>query len=299
MRKIRAWGASILALIRTSILRTVGVLFIMLSPLTLCGNLYGQGKELEKIAPKAASALRSTILYFGENVRFSSDIASEANIPARELLLTYKFSGDERIEAPYQDPFVGERIPGYARKVEVELYRTASGTEKQLLWSNIYETQQIPPTFNTSQISIEVTSGKGKAAKSGECAFAIKGLRVDFAKPVDTEKNRVIMALVNDLEVAEPTLDSSRTRIQFFTGNKTDEKVNNALKPESMSISGFFDAGVFLVTIGIKNLPKGAFKGKTLRGTIGIKLNVKLLNRRAMRSATAEETVLVPIELVF
>lgn len=296
MRKIRAWGASRPA----SILHTIGVLFILSSsPLTLCGNLYGQGKELEKIAPKAASVLRSTILYFGENVRFSSDIASEANIPARELLLTYKFSGDERIEAPYQAPFVGERIPGYARKVEVELYRTASGTEKQLLWSNIYETQQIPPTFNTSQISIEATSGKGKAAKSGECTFAIKGLRVDFAKPVDTEKNRVVTALVNDLEVAEPALDSLRTQIQFFTGNKTDEKLNSALKAESMSIAGFFDAGVFLVTIGIKNLPKGALKGKTLRGTIGIRLNVRLLNRRAMRSATAEETVLVPIELLF
>ncbi|MBL7990860.1 MAG: hypothetical protein JNN25_05445 [Candidatus Kapabacteria bacterium] len=296
MRKTRAWGASRPA----SILHTIGVLFILSSsPLTLCGNLYGQGKELEKIAPKAASVLRSTILYFGENVRFSSDIASEANIPARELLLTYKFSGDERIEAPYQAPFVGERIPGYARKVEVELYRTASGTEKQLLWSNIYETQQIPPTFNTSQISIEATSGKGKAAKSGECVFAIKGLRVDFAKPVDTEKNRVVTALVNDLEVAEPALDSSRTQIQFFTGNKTDEKLNSALKAESMSIAGFFDAGVFLVTIGIKNLPKGALKGKTLRGTIGIRLNVRLLNRRAMRSAAAEETVLVPIELLF
>lgn len=296
MRKIRAWGASRPA----SILHTIGVLFILSSsPLTLCGNLYGQVKELEKIAPKAASVLRSTILYFGENVRFSSDIASEANIPARELFLTYKFSGDERIEAPYQAPFVGERIPGYARKVEVELYRTASGTEKQLLWSNIYETQQIPPTFNTSQISIEATSGKGKAAKSGECAFAIKGLRVDFAKPVDTEKNRVVTALVNDLEVAEPALDSSRTQIQFFTGNKTNEKLNSALKAESMSIAGFFDAGVFLVTIGIKNLPKGALKGKTLRGTIGIRLNVRLLNRRAMRSATAEETVLVPIELLF
>lgn len=297
MRKIIAWGASRPA----SILHTIGVVFVLLlSSLALCGNLYGQGKELEKIAPKAASALRSTVLYFGENVRFSSDIASEASIPARELLLMYKFSGDERIETPYQVPFVGERIPGYARKVEVELYRTASGTEKQLLWSNIYETQQIPPTFNTSQISIEVTSGKGKTAKPGECAFAIKGLRVDFAKPVDTEKNRIVTALVNDLEVAEPTLDSSRTRLQFFTGNKTDEKLNSTLKTESINISGFFDAGVFLVSIGIKNLPKGAaLKGKTLRGTIGIKLNVKLLNRRAMRSATTEETVLVPIELLF
>ncbi len=296
MRKIRLWSTSVLA----SILHTVGVLFILLSSsLVLCGNLYGQGKELEKIAPKAASALRSTILYFGDNVRFSSDIATEANIPARELLLAYKFSGDERIEVPYQTPFVGERIPGYARKVEVELYRTATGTEKQLLWSNIYETQQIPPTFNISRVSIEATSGKGKTAKPGECTFAIKGLRVDFAKPVDAEKNRVVMALVNDLEVAEPVLDSSQTRLQFFAGNKADEKLNSALKPEFMSISGFFDAGVFLVTMGIKNLPKVSLKGKTLRGTIGIKLNVKLLNRRAMRSATAEETVLVPIELLF
>jgi hypothetical protein len=42
-----------------------------------------------------------------------------------------------------------------------------------------------------------------------------------------------------------------------------------------------------------------SLKGKTLRGTIGIKLQVKLLNRRAMRSTTTAETILVPVTLTF
>ncbi len=274
-----------------SLLMSVGVLF--------CGRLSAQGQSLEKIAPKSASALRSTVLYFGENIRFVADIASEANIPAKELMLTYKFSGDERIEAQYEVPFTGERIPGYARKVELEVYKGAANSEKQLLWTHTYEVQQIPPTFNVTKASAEATLSKGKAAKPGECTFSIKGLRVDFAKPVDAEKNRVITALVNDLEVSEPELDTTKTSVQFLSGEKSDDKLNSALKPSCISLSGFFDAGVFLVNLGITNLPKVSLKGKTLKGTIGIKLNVKLLNRRAMRSATAEETVLVPINLTF
>lgn len=265
-----------------------------------CTLMWAQ--DLEKIAPKCASTLASTVLYFGENVQFSADIASEAHFPANELVLSYKFSGDERVEVPYQAMFRGELIPGYARKVEVEISRkqpNSTTASKQLLWAHTYEVQQTPPTFDVSKVSMEVTTPKGKAAKIGECAFAIKGLRVDFAKPVDADKNRVILALVNDLEISEPQIDTAKTQLQFFTADKREESLSNALRLTSMSLSGFFDAGVFLVNIGMKNLPKLPLKGKALRGTLGIKLSVKLLNRRAMRSATAEETILIPISLTF
>lgn len=193
-------------------------------------HLSAQGQNLEIIAPKSASALRSTVLYFGENIRFVADIASEANIPAKELTLSYKFSGDERIEAQYETPFTGERIPGYARKVELEVYKGAANSEKQLLWAHIYEVQQIPPTFTVTNASAEATLSKGKLAKPGECTFSIKGLRVDFAKPVDAEKNRVITALVNDLEVSEPELDTTKTSVQFLSGSKPDDKLNKDRK---------------------------------------------------------------------
>lgn len=289
MRKSTFWGVKLLVCI--SVWGAANV---------LNERLYGQEQALDKIAPKSVAALRSTVLFFGENVRFAADIAAEAHIPAQELTVFYQFSGDERIEAPYQAPFTGERIPGYARKVEVEFYRGSGNAEKQLLWAHTFDVQQIPPTFNIAKASAETVSGKGKSIKPGECTFVVKGLRVDFAKPVDTDKNRVVTALVDDLEIADdPVLDAVKTSVQFFNGEKADEKMNSVLKAEMMSVSSFFDAGVFLVTVSIKNLPKIALKGKTLRGTIGIKLSVKLLNRRAMRSATATETVIVPIALLF
>lgn len=265
-------------------------------------RLVAQPQPLESLAPKALASLASTVLYFGDNVRMSADIAAEANIPANELSIAYKFLGDERIEDAYRVPFVGALIPGYARKIEVEISRKlllASVAKKQVLWSNTYEVQQIAPTFDASKASVEATSGKGKSAKPGDCSFAIKGLRVDFAKPVDADKNRVVTALVNDLEVTDPEADTAKTSLQFFTANTLDEKLSNAVKPEMVSVSGFFDAGVFLVTVALKGLPKMSLKGKTLRGTIGIKLQVKLLNRRAMRSASAVETMLVPVVLTF
>ncbi len=276
----------------------VGVIFGIL----LNDRLIAQPQPLESLAPKAAASLAATVLYFGDNVRMSADIAAEANIPTNELSIAYKFLGDERIEDAYRMPFVGALIPGYARKIEMEISRKpllASVAKKQVLWSNTYEVQQIAPTFDASKASVEATSGKGKSAKPGDCSFAIKGLRVDFAKPVDADKNRVITALVNDLEVTDPEADAGKTSLQFFTANTLDEKLSNAVKSAMMSVSGFFDSGVFLVNITLKGLPKTSLKGKTLRGTVGIKLQVKLLNRRAMRSATAADTILVPIALTF
>jgi hypothetical protein len=127
----------------------------------------------------------------------------------------------------------------------------------------------------------------------------VKNIRVDFAKPVDANGDKVITALVDDLQVADPSIDAGKTQMQFETTGKPDAALNAALKPENITCSGFFNAGVFLVNVVIQKLPKTALKGKTLRGMLGIRLNVTLLNRRATRSATKEETVLVPIALAF
>ncbi|MCU0428038.1 MAG: hypothetical protein MUF71_20695 [Candidatus Kapabacteria bacterium] len=270
---------------------------------TFGGNLGNiQAQSLENIAPQAVSKLRSTVLYFGEPIRIHADILREANIPEKELTIVTKFMGDEAVEAPFHEPFTGMIIPGYARKLDVEIRRTtvqSTIATKHVLWHHTYDVQQIPPTFDASKASVENALSKGKAQKIGECALVIKGVRVDFAKPVDFEKNAIVRALVNDLEIADPALDMTKTTLQFVSGGQKEDKFQTALKPENISISGFFDAGVFLLNVTLKGLPKISLKGKTLQGTFAVKLSVTLQNRRAMRSATAYETILIPCSVTF
>ena len=276
--------------------------------LLLCGMYSVQAQmPLETLAPKAASQLASTTLFFAAPVQFSANIAEEARIPANELLLTYKFLGDTKIEMPYAPNQAGMRIPGYARKLDVEIVRVsnkaAHNSEQTLLWKHTFEPQQTPPEFSVKNTSIEAASGKGKIQKSGECAFAVKNIRVDFAKPVDVNGDRIITALVDDLQIADPSIDAAATTLQFESSGKPDAALNTALQQsvlaKNSTCSGFFNDGIFLLNVSIRNLPKTSLKGKVLRGTLGIRLNVTLLNRRASRSATKEETVLVPIVLTF
>lgn len=267
-------------------------------------NIFGelQAQTLETIAPKAASELRSTVLYFGKPIHIQADIARESNITPNEIKISTKCMGDEPIHAPYSFPFNGISIPGYARKVDVEIYRLptkSTSATKQTLWSHTYEVQQIPPTFDTTKVVVENAAAKGKSQKNGECSFVIKGMKVDFAKPVDVENGKIVLALVNDLEVADPALEHSQTALQFLTGATVEEKLTSALKPENITVSGFFDSGVFLINASIRGLPKVSLKGKTLRGTIAVKLYVKLQNRRAMRFAVADETILIPCSITF
>jgi hypothetical protein len=284
--------------------RALPQLFILL----LCSIDHAAAQTpLEALAPKAAAQLVSTNLFFAAPVQFSANIAEESNIPARELLLVYKFMGDEKVEVPYVPNQAGIRIPGYARKLDVEIVRvgntTAKHGERTLLWKHTFEPQQTPPEFSVKNASVEAASDKGKPQKSGECTFTVKNIRVDFAKPVDVNGDRVITALVDDLQVAEPSIDASSTTLQFESAGKPDAALNASLQQsvlaKNCTSSGFFNEGIFLVTINIRNLPKTSLKGKILRGTLGIRLNVTLLNRRASRSATKEETVIVPIALAF
>jgi hypothetical protein len=252
---------------------------------------------LEALAPKAASNLASTVLYFASPVAFTYDIATEAGIPANELTLMYKFMGDEKIETKYVPNQAGMRIPGYARKLDVEIFRTQKGSEKSSLWKHTFEPQQTPPDFRINNVRVEAASGNGKSAKAGECSFSVNNIRVDFAKPVDANGDKITTALVDDLQVGEPSIDAPETNLQFESAGKPDTALNVALKPEHITCSGFFNDGAFLVNVVVQKLPKISLKGKVLRGTLGIRLNVTLLNRRATRSATKEETVLVPISL--
>ena len=270
----------------------------------ISGELHAQ--TLETLAPKAASELRSTVLYFGEAIRFQTDLAREASIAADEIKISTKCMCDEPIHAPYTVPFTGLPIPGYARKVDVTIYRlpahstsASASASKQILWSHTFEVQQLPPKFDVSKVVVENGMTKGKAPKTGEYSFVIKGIRVDFAKPVDVENGKIAVALVNDLEVADPSFDFSQTSLQFYSGTVPDEKLSSALKPQNIGVSGFFDSGVFLINASLRGLPKISLKGKTLRGTIAVKLYVKLQNRRAMRSAVADETVLIPCSITF
>jgi hypothetical protein len=275
-----------------------------IAALVICfvGGAYNLGfaqMPLETLAPKASSNLASTVLYFAAPVTFSPDIAAEARIPAGELTLMVKFMGDEKTEAKYVPNQAGMRIPGYARKLDVEIFRTPLVGDKTSLWKRTFEPQQTPPDFSIKNVSVEAAFGRGKAAKLGECSFTVKNIRVDFAKPVDANGDKIITALVDDLQVADPSIDAGRTQMQFEAAGKPDAALNAALKPENITCSGFFNDGIFLVNVVVQKLPKAALKGKVLRGTLGIRLNVTLLNRRATRSATKEETVLVPIALAF
>lgn len=260
-------------------------------------------QALEKIAPKSASELAAHSFYFGTPARLNVDIAGESGIPAEELRISYKFTGDPPIERPYSMPFEGELIPAYSRTLDVAILRVAeSGADasrrRQILWEGRFEPRQTPPVFETAKASVELLSPKGKNAKPGECSFALKGVRVLFAQPIDAEQGKQIVALVNDLEVAEAGIDKEATRLQFFTANdKPDDALNAALQSASISVSSFFDSGVYLLTVVVKNLPKSALKGKKLRGSVGIRLGVKLLNRRAMRAAEIEETLVLPVAL--
>ena len=264
-------------------------------------------QALEKIAPKSAAELAASVFYFGTPARLNIDIAGEAGIPAEELRISYKFTGDLPVERPYSTPFESELIPGYSRTLDLRIVRAksdATGDKRQeeVLWERRFETRQTPPVFETANASVEILSPKGKSAKpsSGECSFAVKGVRVQFAKPIDAEQGKQVLALVNDLEVAEAAFDKEATRLQFFSaGDKPDDAFNSALASANISVSGFFDSGVYLFTVVVKNLPKSALKGKKLRGSLGIRLGVKLLNRRAMRSAEIEETLIIPVSLSF
>jgi hypothetical protein len=252
-------------------------------------------QSLEQLAPKAASELASTVLYFGSPVKFSPDIAAESQIPARELKLVYKFMGDEKIEMQYVPNAGGTPIPGYARKVDIEVLRQKN-SEKLVLWKRTFEVQQTPADFSIQNVSLEAQS-KGKSQKLGEYSFSVKNIKVNFAKPVDASGEKVITALVDDLQIGEPSIDAAATRLECESSGKTDVAVNGALKPENITCSSFFNDGVLLLNVVLQKLPKTSLKGKTLRGVLGVRLNVVLLNRRASRSATTEETLRIPISL--
>lgn len=271
------------------------IIVIVLFTLLTSASIHAQ-MPLEKLAPKAASNLASSVLYFASPIAFPVDIASESNLPANEIILQYKFLGDEKVEMKYAPNQEGMRIPGYARKVDVEFFRLPVGGEKMSLWKHTYEPQQIPPDFSLVGASVEAAS-KGKTTRAGECSFVVKNIKVLYAKPVDTQGDKVVTALVDDLQVAEPSIDARKTQLQFETAGKPDVSLNAALKPENITCSGFFNDGLFLVNVILQKLPKVSLKGKTLRGTLGIRLSVTLLNRRASRSAQKEETVLLPVVL--
>ncbi len=261
---------------------------------------YSAQQPLETLAPKAVQNLASTKLFFGVPIVFSAEIAAESTIPAKELLVSIKFLGDTKIEMPYLPKQEMMRVPGYARKVEVEILRMQDDgkKEKTLLWKQTIEPEQTPPDFVLSQIKTELTS-RTKSSPTSECAFTVRNIKVDFAKPIDTQAEKVITALVDDLQVAEPSIDAAKTELTFETAGKTDIARTQAIKPANITCSGFFNDGLFLVNVVLGKLPKTMLKGKTLRGTLGIRLSVTLLNRRATRSATKDETILVPILLQF
>ncbi|TAE32753.1 MAG: hypothetical protein EAZ92_01235 [Candidatus Kapaibacterium sp.] len=257
-------------------------------------------QTLETLAPKAAQNLALTKLFFGQPIVFSAEIAAESGISAQELRLVYKFLGDTKIDVPYLPMQAGMRIPGYARKVDVEIIRVQSDAkrEKIVLWKQIFEPEQIPPDFILSQMRVEPTS-RAKSTLSSECAFTVRTIKVDFAKPVDAQGENVITALVDDLQVSEPSIDTAATHLAFETAGKIDNALTQAIKPANITCTGFFNNGFFLINAVIGKLPKVSLKGKTLRGTLGLRLSVTLLNRRASRSAAKEETIRVPILLTF
>jgi hypothetical protein len=258
---------------------------------------------LDTLAPVSSRALRANVQHFGEPVRLKTDVTAESRIPPSELRVVCKFLGDERVEYPYTMPFEGALVPGYARKVDVELWHTTPGTgEKRVIWANTFSPEQISPTFDISKVRVQTASAKANAPAGhiGHITFHVQGLRVDFAKPVDARSNAVVTAFVDDLEVQDPVLDTEKTHLQICcSGSGTTGETS--VKPSKIVLTGFFDQGAFTFTVRVqdaaKAVPKGSLKGKMLRGSLAVRLSVRLLNRRASRSATAAETILIPVEL--
>ncbi|MCS6808508.1 MAG: hypothetical protein RML40_07025 [Bacteroidota bacterium] len=283
-------------------LQSLFVVLVLLS--TLDYHIVAQVHVLDSLAPKAALSLASTTLYFGEPVQFSADIASEARIPAEEMYYLYKFMGDEAIRARYTVPFVGERIPGYARKVDVMIVQGIAHAPAQandrVLWTRTFEVQQKAPVIHVDSLRIEDATLIGqKAHGESYCSFIVKGISIDYAQPVDVQNDRVITALRDDIEVGEIELDPKSTVLRLSVQRNNNSSTTTLIAAQNVQVSSAFDAGIFLLNVLVNKLPSTTVKRTVLQGTLGFKLVVKLHNRRAMRSAVAQEIVQIPVALRF
>ncbi len=256
---------------------------------------------------------------YGKRLSLKSKLLADAEMPLQQFFIDYTL-GNERTVAdnPYTEGYTGPYIPASAKKVKIQVvWKYPETNERVPLFQKELEPDQQPPDINASSAIAEMKSSgavKPKPSKSKKPVapdnfqISIKGIAVDFEVPIDADNkdpnnSKPLKATLDNVEaVGDAEVIYNETQLHIYNGDEPDPTSTWQPNGTTFSVlSGAYSDGTFPITIQVKDLPaKIATEPRTLRGTVVIKVQAKIVNKKAGRySVVGGGTVTIPINIPY
>lgn len=246
-----------------------------------------------------------TKFYYGKRISFRSRLPEEAELPLQQFKIDYQIGNEPKVvDNPYSEVWVGPFVPASAKKVTYAIVWVYPPTgERVPLFSTEVRPEQTPPDISSSAATAEYklpntdhthsTQQSTTLHKTLTTTFdiVIRGISVDFEVPIDADNttpnaSKSIRATLADVEAEDVQIDyqSPETVLRIYNGDEPDTSTSWTLNATTFRIvKGQFDAqtGNFQVVIRAEMPNIIPNESRVLRGTVALKVQAKIVNRKA------------------
>ncbi|TAE23216.1 MAG: hypothetical protein EAZ92_14850 [Candidatus Kapaibacterium sp.] len=249
---------------------------------------------------KSMKTLSVQKVYYGIPFTISARLPQAAALPLQQFNIEYQYGNQLAVRnVPFSELWMGPHIPASTKKVQFGVVWIYPPTGESVpMFRQEFSAEQTPLKVKYSGS----TTQNEFDPKTNSYTLTNDNIGLDYNVPIDADnsnplESKAISATLGEVEAENASIDYTSTELNVYYNNDLDPMSSWVANPTTFKLTdGSFDPAKerYSIKIQMSGLP---MSGTRVRGKVAIKMNAKIVNRKAGVAATSSELTFLEIDI--